>query len=327
MLPGKIGAADAEEEASRETSTFVGRQLVPTSDGASTKGADDEGEGGEGRFCRICFDGDDPGGAGVLIAPCQCAGSVRWVHRSCLDAWRLSGVNSENSARCEMCHAVYAFSKDARPGVVAGRWALLVCAAWSSIAIMSWATADTFVILPRIRADLGLSDEGRAFFGRWGLGLATNLWFVGLFSVVELLRGAEDIPARGPNWVWVARESRRAFAHCPRMPTFPTQCVASIERRFPFSACLIDFVFRLLQVLLFLQLVNLVISLVFWFLSPRGAIILWFLVGAYFILATLAINTVHLCIRREYQDARLGSIRPYLIPPETEPQVLSVNTV
>jgi hypothetical protein len=85
--------------------------------------------------------------------------------------------------------------------------------------------------------------------------------------------------------------------------------------------------FRLVQVLLFLQFVNLVISLVFWFLSPRGAIVLWFLVGIYFLVAILVINTVHLCIRREYQDARLGTLRPYLIPPETEPQVLSVNTV
>ena len=38
-------------------------------------------------------------------------------------------------------------------------------------------------------------------------------------------------------------------------------------------------------------------------------------------MATLVINTWHLCLGRDYQAARLGSIRPYLIPPETEPQV------
>ncbi|XP_008798098.1 E3 ubiquitin-protein ligase MARCHF1-like isoform X4 [Phoenix dactylifera] len=38
--------------------------------------------------CRICLDtGDDD-----LIAPCQCKGTQKYVHRSCLDNWRSTKV-------------------------------------------------------------------------------------------------------------------------------------------------------------------------------------------------------------------------------------------
>ena len=36
-----------------------------------------------------------------------------------------------------------------------------------------------------------------------GLGLATAVWFLGLFSIVELLRGQDETPDREPNWTWV----------------------------------------------------------------------------------------------------------------------------
>ena len=34
--------------------------------------------------------------------------------------------------------------------------------------------------------------------------------------------------------------------------------------------------------LVFIHLVNIMIGLLFWFFSPRGALVLWLLVGAYF---------------------------------------------
>ena len=50
-------------------------------------------------ICRICLEGDD---RECMIAPCLCSGSSKWVHRHCLDQWR---VNQEDRAfsKCTEC--------------------------------------------------------------------------------------------------------------------------------------------------------------------------------------------------------------------------------
>ena len=49
--------------------------------------------------CRICLEDDN---RDCMIAPCQCNGSSKWVHRHCLDQWR---VNQEDRAfsKCTEC--------------------------------------------------------------------------------------------------------------------------------------------------------------------------------------------------------------------------------
>ena len=37
--------------------------------------------------CRICLQSDDQDD---MIAPCLCSGSSKYVHRSCLDRWRIT---------------------------------------------------------------------------------------------------------------------------------------------------------------------------------------------------------------------------------------------
>jgi hypothetical protein len=55
--------------------------------------------------CRICFEEDD---RGKLLAPCECAGTQRWVHRECLDLWRSTADASNGRAsRCVVCHASF----------------------------------------------------------------------------------------------------------------------------------------------------------------------------------------------------------------------------
>ncbi len=51
--------------------------------------------------CRICYD-DDP--KKTLISPCQCSGTMQYVHRECLLEWL---KNSPRSHRCEICHEEY----------------------------------------------------------------------------------------------------------------------------------------------------------------------------------------------------------------------------
>jgi hypothetical protein len=62
---------------------------------ASALAPDDEGE-----LCRICLSEDDPQD---LIAPCNCAGSAKYVHRDCLDEWRASVDRPRAFSHCAVC--------------------------------------------------------------------------------------------------------------------------------------------------------------------------------------------------------------------------------
>ncbi|CAE7745975.1 Slc35b2 [Symbiodinium sp. KB8] len=63
--------------------------------------------GVDGLECRLCLGQ----GEGELIAPCRCAGSMRWVHRACLDTWRASGQNPKAFTHCCACGFRYKLRK------------------------------------------------------------------------------------------------------------------------------------------------------------------------------------------------------------------------
>ena len=50
----------------------------------------------ERKCCRICFDEEEEEEEDAasdhdpMIAPCMCKGSSKWVHRTCLDRWRMN---------------------------------------------------------------------------------------------------------------------------------------------------------------------------------------------------------------------------------------------
>jgi hypothetical protein len=50
-------------------------------------------------MCRICLETDDPH---TMIAPCRCKGGSRWVHRQCLDEWRIHETDRAFS-KCTEC--------------------------------------------------------------------------------------------------------------------------------------------------------------------------------------------------------------------------------
>lgn len=57
--------------------------------------------------CRICF---DTGSAEDLVAPCDCKGSLRYVHMSCLLRWAMDRASSgatRGSLRCEVCGGAF----------------------------------------------------------------------------------------------------------------------------------------------------------------------------------------------------------------------------
>jgi hypothetical protein len=62
-------------------------------------GNDDDNE----KCCRICLQDDH---VHEMIAPCRCRGSSQWVHRSCLDAWRVHELDRA-FGRCTECRFPY----------------------------------------------------------------------------------------------------------------------------------------------------------------------------------------------------------------------------
>lgn len=44
-----------------------------------------------------------------LIAPCKCKGTMKYVHRGCLDAWRSQSSRKDSFFKCEQCYKEYAF--------------------------------------------------------------------------------------------------------------------------------------------------------------------------------------------------------------------------
>ena len=60
----------------------------------------DEEKSSESPFCRFCLESDNEED---LIVPCRCSGSMKYVHRYCLQEWRSQDVNSNNFKRCNQC--------------------------------------------------------------------------------------------------------------------------------------------------------------------------------------------------------------------------------
>jgi len=59
----------------------------------------------DSKQCRICLDetGND------FIVPCKCMGSLKYVHRSCLDKWRSIDVSQKRFYKCDICLTDFKF--------------------------------------------------------------------------------------------------------------------------------------------------------------------------------------------------------------------------
>jgi hypothetical protein len=62
-------------------------------EGGAKEEQDDE------KVCRICLEDDHPE---QMISPCQCKGGSKWVHRECLDLWRINEKDRAFS-QCTEC--------------------------------------------------------------------------------------------------------------------------------------------------------------------------------------------------------------------------------
>jgi hypothetical protein len=56
--------------------------------------------------CRFCFEEElDP--RDPLLSPCNCTGSMKFIHQGCLRRWRSTTENEQFRVRCVVCAAAY----------------------------------------------------------------------------------------------------------------------------------------------------------------------------------------------------------------------------
>ncbi|KAG5834120.1 hypothetical protein ANANG_G00258000 [Anguilla anguilla] len=59
-------------------------------------------------MCRICHEGS---GQEELLSPCECAGTLGTIHRSCLEHW----LSASSTSMCELCHFQFSVQRKTRP--------------------------------------------------------------------------------------------------------------------------------------------------------------------------------------------------------------------
>jgi len=98
--PSLMPAPGTNEQPERAPAPATDEGPATNLETAPTSPQDDD------RACRICLDTeseeDNP-----LISPCRCSGSMRFVHRACLDEWRISCFNPKALVSCTTCQTPF----------------------------------------------------------------------------------------------------------------------------------------------------------------------------------------------------------------------------
>ena len=55
------------------------------------------------KICRICFEIETA--AAPVISPCECNGSMKFIHENCLKKWIMSKTNDPATFNCDICKA------------------------------------------------------------------------------------------------------------------------------------------------------------------------------------------------------------------------------
>ena len=76
--------------------------------------------------CRICFEGSEQPHSGELISPCNCRGTQKFVHRSCLAKWQYTAMgelrNSRRAYECSVCKCLFSVKPSEKIWTRISRW-------------------------------------------------------------------------------------------------------------------------------------------------------------------------------------------------------------
>ncbi|GAX80574.1 hypothetical protein CEUSTIGMA_g8011.t1 [Chlamydomonas eustigma] len=60
--------------------------------------------------CRLCWSPGDDQDGGMLVSPCSCSGTSKWIHERCLESWKQTLRREghwQRSRTCEVCKSPY----------------------------------------------------------------------------------------------------------------------------------------------------------------------------------------------------------------------------
>ncbi|CAJ1400033.1 unnamed protein product [Effrenium voratum] len=154
----------------------------------------------EERSCRVCHGAEEE-----LLEPCVCAGSVRWIHRRCLNQWQQQCLSSGTlgTFRCELCGFVYVHEMGIQSRYCAVLTevseVLLCCTPLVIIILLIGVTTDLAVGLTAAGAILGLGaacDLAASLVGRGAFSACWQLSSGALrtrrFAPLRAERSSED---------------------------------------------------------------------------------------------------------------------------------------
>jgi hypothetical protein len=70
-----------------------------------------------------------------LIAPCDCKGTMKYVHRGCLNVWRLNSTRKDSYYKCEQCFTKYCFKETTFSMILSSQKLIRVL---TGLAFFSW---------------------------------------------------------------------------------------------------------------------------------------------------------------------------------------------
>ena len=126
--------------------------------------------------CRICFSGSEDGS---LFTPCHCSGTIRFVHRQCLEKWRASGT-ANAKFECPQCRYFYELVRPTKLSAwLDRRWAVplltlvLFLMVWAVCTVLS-CYAISFGLIPFINtgSEIGIWTVKNMQYGLFVIGSA-----------------------------------------------------------------------------------------------------------------------------------------------------------
>jgi len=180
-------APEAQEDNEIYEEGFSSSSAVPLSVGQVSRDHSSRERFGT---CRNCHE-DAP--RCDLIAPCHCSGSIKWVHRSCLDEWRAVSPNAASFSRCDVCNAEYKMElKTTGMDCSTCKFAFLISRDFLIFLVLLNGLTTLFSVLVWLIDGERLRDKLYEYVGvpepphlvtDWLAGWAVLLFFLGLFGI------------------------------------------------------------------------------------------------------------------------------------------------
>ena len=130
------------------------------------------------RFCRFCWE-DENNEKGNLIRPCLCAGTMHYIHQTCLKTWIENNLaNNKLIAFCEVCQLNYQMKIDTKYIFSNEKCCELIKNIITAIIFYGLVLSLVFLIIFVIVSSFtSISAENRNFFINFLMGLEAVILF------------------------------------------------------------------------------------------------------------------------------------------------------